>query len=626
MCIPIVLFADIHKNKTPKVTIEPKNVKHIRNYDGFIIKYKQDVKTQNTLSALKKDKNTLSVKILNVNKKIILLKSKKTINEMKDIFKKDPKIESFQLNYKRSRSEITPDDTYFGELWGLHNEAQSGGTVDCDMDAPEAWDKSTGSKSVVVAILDTGVDYQHSDLMHNMWVNQVEIDGTEGIDDDNNGYIDDIYGYDFASNNEGENDSDPIDIQGHGTHIAGTIGAQGDNGNGVVGINWNVSIMALKVERPDGGFYDSDIFEALDYINIMKDKGVNIVAINASYGGLGGEQTDSMNEEIKALSSKGILFCAAAGNSSTNNDSATAEYPATYNADNIIAVAATDKDDMLATFSGYGATTVDIGAPGVEIYSTAPKSHTPSSNDIFFDDMEGDASQWTTGGTKNTWALSTDQELAENPSYPVPSPTHFWSDSSGVDYSSNTDSYLEVKDPIDLSGYEGTNLYFAFWSALQIQQTHDHGYVEISKDGGDNWTSIVDYSGYDWWWEKFSYLIPEEYKTSNFKFRFHMTTDGSVEQNGWMIDNVGIGTSADDSYVYMDGTSMATPQVVGAVALMASVHASESALQRKSRILNNVDEVSSLEGKVLSGGRLNLEKSINAQTNNFTSILTYLLF
>ena len=626
MCIPILLSADVQKSKTPRPTIEPKNVKQIKNYDGFIIKYKQDVKTQNALSKLKEDKNTLSAKILNVKKKIILLKSKKTLNEMKETFKKDSKIESFQLNYKRSRSEIIPDDTDFDKLWGLHNISQSGGTDDADIDAPEAWDKSTGSRSVVVAIIDTGVDYQHPDLINNMWVNQIEKDGTEGIDDDNNGYIDDIYGYDFASNNEGENDSDPIDIHGHGTHIAGTIGAQGDNGNGVVGINWNVSIMALKVQQPNGGFWDSDILEALDYINIMKDKGVNIVAINASYSGPDGEQNDTMNDEIKALSSKGILFCAAAGNYSNNNDSDAAEYPATYNADNIIAVAATDKNDALATFSGYGATSVDIGAPGVDIYSTASRSHTPSSSDIFFDDMEGDTSKWITDGVNNTWALSTDQELSENPSYPVPSPTTFWSDSPVVNYSSNTDSYLEVKDSIDISGYNGTDLYIAFWVALQIEQTYDHGYVEFSKDDGLNWTSIVDYSGHDWYWEKFSYLIPEEYKTSTFKFRFRIRTDESENQNGWMIDNVGIGTSVDDSYVYMDGTSMATPQVVGAVALMASVHASENALQRKSRILNNVDEVSSLEGKVLSGGRLNLEKSINAPTNNITSIITYLLF
>ncbi|HIP27742.1 MAG TPA: hypothetical protein EYG82_01035 [Sulfurovum sp.] len=626
---PLLVIANFNsaptKNGITPSTIKSKKTSS-KNYDGFIVKYKKSANTKQKSSALKQSKSISSVKTLNVKKKLLLIKSKSSQEILKKMFLKDPDVESFQPNYKRKRSAITPDDTNFDLLWGLHNEAQSGGTADSDMDAPEAWERSKGSQEIVVAVVDTGVDYLHGDLADNMWVNQAEKDGVAGVDDDNNGYVDDIYGYDFASNLNGDNDPDPMDRGSHGTHVAGTIGAKGDNGSGVVGVNWNVSIMALKVERPDGYFWDSDIFEALAYIETMKDRGVNIVAVNASYGGGGGGQADPMNASIQALETRGILFCAAAGNGgadgvSDDND-VTPHFPSSYNATNIIAIAATDKNDALASFSNYGATSVDIAAPGVEIYSTIPRTHTPSNADVFFDDMEGDTSAWVTGGTNNTWAVSTNQELWENVNYPVPSPTHFWSDSPDADYSNNTDSYLAVKDPINLSGYVNSPIYLAFWTGLQIEgDDYDHAYLEFSSDNGTSWTQVADYSGRDWWWEKLSYVIPETFKTATFKFRFHIVTDGSVNFNGWIIDDVGIGTSADDTYGYMQGTSMATPQVAGAVALMASAHPAETALQRKARILNSVDKITGLNNTVVTEGRINLDKGILAlkSKNNFTN-------
>src|SRR5262249_48878129 len=147
----------------------------------------------------------------------------------------------------------------FSSLWGLHNTGQTGGTPDADIDAPEAWDVTTGSSSVVVAVIDTGVDYTHPDLAANIWTNAGEVPGN-GVDDDHNGYVDDVHGYDFVNN-----DGDPMDDHFHGTHVAGTIGAVGNNGTGVAGINWNVKIMALKFLDGNGGGYASDAIRAVNY-------------------------------------------------------------------------------------------------------------------------------------------------------------------------------------------------------------------------------------------------------------------------------------------------------------------------------------------------------------------------
>ena len=151
-----------------------------------------------------------------------------------------PEVAYAEPNYVITTQEV-PNDSQFDELWGLDNTGQTGGTVDADIDAPEAWDIHTGSGSVVVGVIDSGVNYDHPDLAENIWVNTLELNGQKGFDDDGNGYIDDIHGYDFVND-----DGDPKDDRGHGTHVAGTIGAMGNNGTGVAGVNWNVQIMPLK--------------------------------------------------------------------------------------------------------------------------------------------------------------------------------------------------------------------------------------------------------------------------------------------------------------------------------------------------------------------------------------------
>ncbi|MBX3413494.1 MAG: S8 family serine peptidase [Pirellulales bacterium] len=259
-----------------------------------------------------------------------------------------------------------PNDPSFTSTWGLHNTGQSGGVVDADIDAPEAWDIHTGTGSVVVGVVDTGVDYNHPDLAANMWVNPGEIPGN-GIDDDNNGYIDDIHGWDFLNN-----DNDPFDDRGHGTHVAGTIAAVGNNNVGVTGVNWNAKIMALKFLGANGKGGTVDAIEAINYAAMMKrDHGINVVVTNHSWGG--GGFSSFLRDAMAASATQNILFVAAAGNDSSDTD-LIPHYPSSYDLDSVISVAATTRTDALASFSNFGKVTVDLGAPGQAILSTTPNN------------------------------------------------------------------------------------------------------------------------------------------------------------------------------------------------------------------------------------------------------------
>jgi subtilisin family serine protease len=261
-----------------------------------------------------------------------------------------------------------PNDPNFGDLWGLNNTGQSGGTVDADIDAPEAWDYTTGSSSVVVAVIDSGVDYNHPDLAANIWSNPLDCN-SNGVDDDGDGYVDDCHGIDTINN-----DSDPVDDNGHGTHVSGIIGAVGNNSVGVTGVNWNVSIMACKFLDASGSGAISGAIACLDYVATMKDQGVNLLATNNSWEG--GSFSQAMLDAIEAQRQRGILFFVAAGNGGGDgigdNNDAIAHYPSNYYASNLVAVASTARNDARSSFSNYGRRTVHLGAPGSAILSTVP--------------------------------------------------------------------------------------------------------------------------------------------------------------------------------------------------------------------------------------------------------------
>jgi subtilisin family serine protease len=230
-------------------------------------------------------------------------------------FKGDSRVVYIEPNYVVRAIETIPNDPRFDELWGMHNTGQTGGTPDADIDAPEAWDLAKNS-DVLVGVIDTGVDYNHVDLSTNIFVNAGEIAGNN-IDDDGNGFVDDVRGWDFINN-----DNNPIDDNGHGTHVSGTIGAIGNNGVGVVGVCWTVKIMPLKFLDAGGFGNTGDAIEAVEYATMMGAK-----LTSNSWGGGGFSQ--GLFDAIQAAGNAGALFIAAAGNASSNNDNFPF-FPASY--------------------------------------------------------------------------------------------------------------------------------------------------------------------------------------------------------------------------------------------------------------------------------------------------------
>ena len=278
-------------------------------------------------------------------------------NRCEGVLRAEPNIK-FQLD------NTYPSDTRFTELWGLHNTGQLFGTIDADIDMPEAWDFATGSREIIVAVIDSGADYTHPDLAGNMWINPLEMNGAAGIDDDGNGFTDDIHGYDFI-----HYIGDPSDEVGHGTHVAGTIGAVGNNGIGVTGVCWDVQIMALKfIDNSHNG----NAFSGMAAIEYAIAMGARI--INLSWGGQN-EIGTLFEAAIVRAGNAGLLMVTSAGNNNNDND-VNPHYPASYDYDNIISVMASDFNDVRSDWyingSNWGGATVDLSAPGSSILSCEP--------------------------------------------------------------------------------------------------------------------------------------------------------------------------------------------------------------------------------------------------------------
>jgi subtilisin family serine protease len=479
----------------------------------------------------------------------------------------NPAVENVEPNYLRWTSGV-PNDPLFNQQWALNNTGAPingvTGTSGADIRFLGAWSLARNSTNqVVVAVIDTGVDYNHPDLAGNMWTNAAEIPNN-GVDDDNNGYVDDFYGYDFA-----DGMPNPSDSGFHGTHVAGTVAAVGNNNLGVIGVAYQARIMALRASSDGSSFTDSAIIEALQYATLMKQRGVNVVAVNASFGGGGSNSVE--RAAIQAAGDAGIIFCAAAGNDSANHDF-TADYPSSYRLPNMIVIAATTQDDQLAGFSDYGPTTVDLGAPGVNILSTQP-TNMPNFNSYV---QEGST---TYSANALTYSGTTTGITGTLYDCGLGNPTDFPAAVAGniALISRGTLSFSDKVSNAMTAGAKAALIY-------NNQSGNFNGTLQIPQ----NWIPALSLSDLD-----------------------------GATLLGQLPVPVTVVNTQDFSrpYQILEGTSMAAPHVTGAVAFAAMNFPDETVSQRIQRILANVDVVPGLQGLVITGGRLNLQRMVDTDGN-----------
>jgi subtilisin family serine protease len=326
----------------------------------LIVKYKSGIRSASS-SRLQGTLGTSKIKGMPLlNAEQVRLPVGLTIKDAITLYMQDPDVEYAEPNYIRSVRSTFPNDPLFSTQWALNNRLVPG----ADMHMPQAWDLVSGNSGFVIAVIDTGIDYTHPDLAGNIWSNPGDPDCASGSDNDHNGFVADCRGWNFVGNN-----NNPRDDDGHGTHVSGIIGAVGNNGIGIAGLIWNVKLMPLKILDAQGEGTVADEASAIEYAIA---KGAKV--INASFAGDTFSNTE--RSAISAANASGILFVTAAGNGDVNsvggNNDVTPVYPGNYDLPNIISVAATDEQDMLASFSNYGGKTVQVAAPGVDIVSTVP--------------------------------------------------------------------------------------------------------------------------------------------------------------------------------------------------------------------------------------------------------------
>lgn len=514
---------------------------------------------------------------------IIELPDGVTVEEAVDYYNALPGVLYAEPDYYVSTCSV-PNDQYFNNLWGM--KSGTGG-----IDAVSAWDKTTGSSNVIVAVLDTGVEISHPDLTNNLWVNTGEIWGNN-IDDDHNGYIDDYYGWNFV-----DNTNDVTNYHAHGTHCAGIIGAVGNNNIGVSGVAWNVSIMSLRASYVSGSLPTSAIIEGIAY---AKHQGADIVS--CSFG-----SSYYSSAQYNAIANcPDMLFVCSAGNEGTNDP----HYPSGFDLNNIISVAATDENGNLASFSTYGST-VDVAAPGVGIYSTVPtftpkftifylNQNTRNQYGIITDDHGPDVWGWNYIYDLN------DEKLGDE----------------GVFAIGNARSLIYLKNSISLVGEPSELLLDYYWNLYPSDKLD----VVISNRAYDRYTTIagleadllanrnvivlknkdeledtsIDVSYVNKVLGTGPYYIGYLYRATE--------TDSIAVLDCFAIDTHQKG---ENSYVYMSGTSMATPMVSGLAALIKSANPDLTNLEIKDIILTTVNPKQSLAGKVVTGGIVNASAAIN---------------
>ncbi|MBP2144746.1 subtilisin family serine protease [Methanofollis sp. W23] len=526
-----------------------------------------------------------------------------SVEEAVDYYNRLSNVEYAEPNYYVHALK-EPDDPYFEKLWGMKNTGQvlqdgqsfdgmliyyngQAGTPGADMKVPEAWNITTGSSNVTIAVIDSGVMYTHTDLAANIWKNPGEI-SDNGIDDDENGYVDDVYGWDFV-----DDDWDPMDFNGHGTHCAGTIAGVGNNSAGVAGVMWKAEIMPVRALDTQGYGTVYHSIAAIKYATMM---GADI--ISCSFGGAEGSQ--AYRDAIRASSA--LVVCAA-GNDGTDND-ALPMYPANYNSPNILSVAALDNQDKFAIFSNYGAISVHVAAPGVGILSTVPQWPAAYEDEI-------------TESSVNDWKTCSYLESAN------------WSGG----YMSGTDRYA--------MGVSGVNVSLTYFNAsfCDLEDAELEFVTAYTlKEGTDKLQILVSsrdfstYALYNDMIESDDCYIADVVTGSSHRAvvsrtvgldRYATMLDGAPLYIGYLyysrspdsfawLDRFAITryTEPDEGYAYYSGTSMATPMVSGVAGLIKSVNQSLTAEETKQILIDSVDVLPSLEGKVSSGGRVNATRAV----------------
>lgn len=456
----------------------------------------------------------------------------------------NPLVEYSEPNfvYRISKS---PNDPDFGKLWGLSNSGQKdsqsiAGIVGVDIAAEKAWDIETGSQNTLVAVIDTGIDYNHPDLVANLWTNEAELNGKPAVDDDGNGIIDDIHGASFVD--AAKPNGDPLDDHGHGTHCSGTIGGTGNDGKGIVGVNWNVRIIAAKFLSADGSGSLEGAIKAIAYVNKMGAK-----VLSNSWGG--GGYSQALKDVIEETNKSGAIFLAAAGNESNNNDAAPS-YPASYEVANVVSVAAIDNRGGIASFSNYGKKSVHLGAPGVNIYSSIKggaydswsgtsmatphvsgvaalvASHEPNltgleikqrliSTTTTLASLRGKTS---TGGLLNAYNALTNTQTPADPNDPVN-----WKNIS-IDVQSTHPYKSKIKETYEVSA-PGAKEFAIYFAKFESERNYD--IVTIYDKAGNVITKISGINN-----DSMSPIIPGDYAKLVF------TSDDSVEGYGFEISKL----------------------------------------------------------------------------------------
>jgi subtilisin family serine protease len=520
----------------------------------------------------------------------VMLTQDTTVEEAMAAYAADPNIEIVEPNYI-IRAQTVPDDANFSQQWGLYNDGQAvrgyKGSAGIDMDAPQAWDIITDGTEVIVAVVDTGCDMQHPDLAENIWYNSEEIPD-DGFDNDGNGYVDDVVGWDFA-----DGDNNPYDASGHGTHVAGIIAAVGNNQKGIAGVAWRARIMPVRIMN---AFDEGTTADAIKAIGYAVANGAKI--INCSWGGSG-----NSNALRHVIENADALFVCASGNYGQNADS-TPYYPAGYTSANIISVAASDPLDQLAWFSNFGKTSVDVAAPGVRIYSLRN-----GRSSLWQDTLDDGIDGWASGGPNNYWAVADPPGRTNAPAL-ASSPTE--------NYANDTNAWVQL--PVqDLSTASACMLSFKVTG--QSEADADTLFLEISTNG-NSWSPLplkmggtIRYGGISGsvpYWTTAVADLGSWDGEPQVLLRFRFYSGAATTGTGFYIDNMNLtAANANGAYQFMQGTSMAAGFVSGLAALIQSEDPSLTPLEAKFIIETSVDLDQNLLSMVSSGGRVN---SYNALT------------